>query len=269
MFKYVAIAAAAMFMTASAHASSGCSEKHENVSRVNPTELSDYQKCVYAWKGQEIGTVGNYIWMQHNGDFIHIHKDKLIGKSQEDVRDEIFKAAIGQEIADELAQSKADLAAMERLQLGTKQQLEDLQKKVDRLETITVAVTTGMKRIDPRVNTGNVEARYATEGNNHFVLNVGEHNIYTENAAGYDIASRINDRGEWETYRADITTHNGVDFVTVNLSMASGLRSTLLNRLVTEIERVTEAAYKQGYEDGYKAGYIDGYNAAVTELNRD
>ena len=42
-----------------AFASSGCSEKHENVSRFNPTELSDYQKCVFEWTSEKkSGTVG-------------------------------------------------------------------------------------------------------------------------------------------------------------------------------------------------------------------
>ena len=45
-----------------AHASSGCLDKHENVSRINPTELSDYQKCVHKHYGNDVGTVGDYIW---------------------------------------------------------------------------------------------------------------------------------------------------------------------------------------------------------------
>ena len=35
-----------------AYASSGCADKHENVTRFNPTELSDYQKCVYEHYGK-------------------------------------------------------------------------------------------------------------------------------------------------------------------------------------------------------------------------
>ena len=52
-----------------AYASSGCSEKHENVTRFNPTELSDYQKCVYEHYGRTSGQHGSFVWFAVDGEF--------------------------------------------------------------------------------------------------------------------------------------------------------------------------------------------------------
>ena len=73
-------------------------DKHENVSRINPTELSDYQKCVHKHYGNEVGTVGDYIWMQHNGEFIYIKMDKLVGKSNAQVQQVIIQTIVDQTV---------------------------------------------------------------------------------------------------------------------------------------------------------------------------
>ena len=57
-----------------AHASSGCADKHENVTRFNPTELSDYQKCVFEHYGKTSGEMGSFVWFAIDGEYYHIQQ---------------------------------------------------------------------------------------------------------------------------------------------------------------------------------------------------
>ena len=234
-----------------AFASSGCSEKHENISRFNPTELSDYQKCVFEWTGQEIGTVGDYIWMQHNGDFIHIHKDKLIGASNEEVREEIFKATLGQEIADELAQTKADLQAAERLAEqvpGLEQAIKDLKARVNAINEVKAA---GSFTYDNIVNNTMGAINYGSE------YRIGVVSYSVEADAPADQTHIANPFGE------GYLVYHVVNPV-FTFSYGSNLKN-LSAATMTKIQGIVEKAYAQGYEDGYKAGYADGYRDGVRD----
>ena len=115
-----------------AHASSGCLDKHENVSRFNPTELSDYQKCVHEHYGNETGVVGKYIWMQHNGDYIYIPIADLAGKSEEAMVEVIVERIVIVEIEAERADLLNKLTVLESLNdESLSGVMTELRKKLD------------------------------------------------------------------------------------------------------------------------------------------
>ena len=70
MVRITAWAMVALFALAivPAYASSGCADKHEKVTRFNPTTLSDYQKCVYDHYGKTSGVAGKFVWFAIDGE---------------------------------------------------------------------------------------------------------------------------------------------------------------------------------------------------------
>ena len=183
--------------------------------------------------------VGDYIWMQHNGDFIHIHKDKLIGASNEEIREEIFIATVGQAIADELAQAKADLAVAERLakQVPALQQaIEDLKGKISAINEIN---DEGLLRLSRQY----IDKNHRRD-NTHY-LKITNNNIYFDSGEIPSVANgsiRVIELGNLQLH--------GIDQERIN-----------------EINRMMNDIADKAYEAGYKAGYVDGYNQAVKDLN--
>ena len=245
MQRIIAWVMVAMFALAivPAYASSGCADKHENVSRFNPTELSDYQKCVFKWKGQEVGTVGQHIWMQHNGEFIYIKMDKLVGKSNAQIETVVINTIIKTVIDNELLEAERKLVVLKDLKIAELDvEIDRLQARIDSLTKITKAASiTDHAHIKTFRTT---KLQHSTDTSD--IIAIEYYNGIVEGAVQW-VSVPIDGDLAWQ------------------LNRFSGTELAKLKILVAD---VAEAAYKQGYQDGYRDGYIDGYNQAVDDLNK-
>ena len=232
-----------------AWASSGCADKHENVSRFNPTELSDYQKCVFKWKGQEVGTIGEHIWMQHNGEFIYIKMDKLVGKSNAQVEQVIIKTVVDQAVKAELTQAQADLATMERLKLGAEADLKTLRDKIDALTNIAEASVKLPAGYTYQIGGGAIKGNETLDGAYNIVL-------------GRISGPKVDGVWPFNKVIANVTLTNA-DSRELQAIMSNTTLMRAIHNLAAEI---ASDAYNQGYEDGYKAGYAAGYNAGIASV---
>ena len=230
MPKYVAIAAAALFMTASAHASSGCSEKHENVSRFNPTELSDYQKCVYAWKGQTSGQHGNFVWFAVGDTFYEIQKTEILNTTGNDFEHLIVKTILEDGAAAKIAQYEQDIEVMSRL-LGTNnEKVLELQTELDNLQRDIDKITS---RTGSHTNTAVV-----SNWRGNYVLRVTEI--------------------DYDTF-----THETTEIDLPDLEGLADLEAELVIEIRELMSDIAQEAYNEGYADGYRDGYAAGV-ASVT-----
>ena len=224
-----------------AFASSGCSEKHENVSRFNPTELSEYQKCVFEWTGQEIGTIGHYIWMQHNGDYIYVPIADLQGKSRAKQERVIVKTIVEIQLETEIREIRTQIEVLKVLDISDELQTQ-LNKRLTALETATANINAITTTAISETHTLE-ELLDADYNHTHITVTVGDRT--------YSIG---------ETATRFVSNKNGNN-ATVTIG---GLT---LTQLINEVRSEIQNAYNDGYSDGYKQGYQDGWNDAVDAMN--
>lgn len=79
-----------------------CSDYYDNPARYMPTELSDYQKCVYQVHGTDYGVIGKNAWIALNDEYVYIPIDKIAGKSRS-VVSKVVTLEITKAIAPEVA----------------------------------------------------------------------------------------------------------------------------------------------------------------------
>lgn len=120
MFRKIilSIAAVAMSMSVAAPsfaASSGCADKYENESRFNPTELSDFQKCVFAWNGTESGTVGSNFWFIANGEYFYMPLANLQGLTRDTIRERMVSMIVVSGLETKIEGLRADLASAQQI----------------------------------------------------------------------------------------------------------------------------------------------------------
>ena len=116
-----------------AMANSGCADKHENVSRFNPTDLSDYQKCVFEWNGTTSGIVGDYVWFNGGGEYFYIHKNQIMGKTHAGIE----KVVEGVVLRQLLEQASEDAVADGEAQIETlRVEIKVVEKTITVIETV-------------------------------------------------------------------------------------------------------------------------------------
>ena len=211
-----------------AHASSGCADKHENVSRINPTELSDYQKCVFDYYGKTSGVHGNFLWFSLNGEFYHIQKDDIIDTTPDGIQRLIVKTILEDDVAAKLeeAQTMLELASMNERKYA--EEIRELKERIGNLQEITEGLATDA---------------YQLTQISHFG---GKLRIHFQSHIDGSIADHF--------YETRVSYTN--------------ITPDVFRKIKNAMNEVVRAAYEQGYEDGYKAGYKDGYNQAVSDLNK-
>ena len=146
-----------------AHASSGCLDKHENVSRINPTELSDYQKCVHKFYGNTAGTVGTgTVWFYANGEFHHVSKDDVLNATGDDLEHLIVKTILQDAAAKQLAEAQAQLETLNAARLLLEGEVGDLKTLNASLATQVATLTTKVATLEALTTQSSITAYVTT-----------------------------------------------------------------------------------------------------------
>ena len=244
-----------------------CSDHFENVSRFNPTDLSDYQMCVHTVHGHEAGTVGKHLWVQIDGQFFTVGLDELKGKNQNDMLDVVNKS-----IAEQVLE--AEIETLEA-------QIETQEAAIELLKAAGVTSAATIKTLNATIAT-----QKTTIGTLQGVvdsLNDLSYFAYIDvAAAAADADAQHNDAvptitgttsqamtgsGDWRghgtlTVRGKTISLDGAGFniYVGDRNITSQIRPNELTRFtVSDLETVVQRAYDQGYNDGYSAGYTAGY----------
>ena len=178
--------------------------------------------------------------MQHNGEFIYIKMDKLVGKSNAQVQQVIIKTIVDQAVKAELTQAQADLATMERLKLGAEADLKALKDKIAALSE--VKAFTGS--VTDQVNWVMTRSQHVFDGN--FTITIRE-------VTGYN---------------PDLTPIFGRTLAHVShnsSTLHAAMDADTLYAIQQLSRKLAADAYDRGYEDGYKDGYADGYRDGVRD----
>ena len=207
-----------------AHASSGCADKHENVTRFNPTELSDYQKCVHEFYGRTSGAHAGFVWFAVDGKFYHIDKDEILNATGSDIEHLVVKTILEDGLAEKIAQYETDIEVMARV-LGDRNEkvlelqgeLDELQKEID---TIKSRTGTHTNSVNVRINEHGVTL-------SHSEVNIAERRFTTE------------------------------DLLNSDLNIV-GLADDLVDEIRVVMESIATEAYNEGYADGYRDGFAAG-----------
>ena len=89
-----------------------CSDHFDNVSRFNPTDLSDYQQCFHITNDNHSGLVGNNLWVRDGNNFVYIAKSQYAGRSQEAIKEIIVKEIIVERVRTEVTEDLTRIHAL-------------------------------------------------------------------------------------------------------------------------------------------------------------
>ena len=198
-----------------AHASSGCLDKHENVTRFNPTELSDYQKCVHEHYGNEVGTVGKYLWINHEGAYTYIPMKELAGKSEAAVIETVIEYVIKTEIRTITTniEKLRELAALGAIDADTLKTATD---------ALNAKISSNFTENSDRNNPVNVTRDGTTASTHTVTIDTTLRSVY--------------DAGRYDDIR----------------HIAS---NAIMQHIANAMEQAYKDGYADGYADGYVAGY--------------
>ena len=153
-------AVAASFVATSASAitlpSEGqtCADVHENISRFNPTELSDFQKCVAIEFDHDSGVVGKNVWVRIGEQFSYTPIADLRGKSRDEaatiIADDFASIALVTELEEQVELLEGEIDVLEAAALEAGAALEAAEMTLTSLRTangLLETANTGLQKI--------------------------------------------------------------------------------------------------------------------------
>jgi len=260
MMKIITTALTAITLSTNAFASEGHSCSHfDNVSRFNPTELSEFQKCVInKHEDKEAGIFGNLFWIKVGDDIVSMQTKLLRDAGSKDAAKEIIKSEIISSITDaEVTKLKSEIATLKGLVSEIPTLKSNLKAKTDALEALEMRIANATRdRTLDQVN--------AAKANGDHYKNTAY--TPTSNKAGWD---NVSDASAPRYYIGEVNgiPQYGTELrVSIGNDIISSRLDTNLARISEVVEEVFDAGYESGYEDGYADGYRDGFADGVASV---
>lgn len=181
--------------------SSVCSDHFENVSRFNPTDLSDFQKCVYMSNGTTSGVHGSFFWAEVGGEHYYLPVKDIAGKSKQKIEEMMIDLIIVGQFKAKIAELQAQVDALALVGDGINEvelKIAALNAEINDLELVVAALKGDNETLQGKLDE-------MTEDRDRIQGLLDQANIDIENLEGLRDQLKSNIEEVFEDYLSDFT----------------------------------------------------------------